>query len=663
MAKRTIKLVSIYAHRNDRKAVLERVQRLGVVDIETTLLDEETSACPEGFSRPDMEGKATAFERSAATVQQALSILDEVAPDSRGLMGMFSGRREIDEQEFESAAAQSQAGLQIGYDILELQKQRAECAAEIVRTRALLAQLEPWKALDVPPGATGTRTTAVFIGTLPMAYTPESLAEAVAARDTQLVFDCEIIGAAQEQTCIALFCPREQSEAAEQVLRTLSFSRPSLPPDKLPCDMIEQGVQRMAELETQQKQLADALQSLGDQRRALELTADYYTARAEKYRTIGQLRHSRHTFLLTGYIAETDVPRLTQALEDLTVALEVADADPEKAPVQLVNNAFAAPAESITAMYALPLASEVDPTPVMSFFYYLFFGMMLSDAGYGLLMVIGCWLLLKKGNPEAGMRRNLKLFLYCGISTTFWGFMFGSFFGDAITVISRTFFGHEVVLRPLLFDPITNALPMLILSLGLGLVQILVGIGVKFYMLWKAGDRLGACFDCGFWMTLLVGLAVLAVGVAAVPALTTVGAVVAIASAAGLVLTQGRKKKGVMKVFGGLASLYDSTGYLSDLMSYSRLMALGLTTGVMSSVFNMLGAMFGRGILGALVMLIVFVLGHGINFGINALGAYVHSLRLQYVEMFGKFYEGGGRPFQPFAIHSKYIRIKEETKK
>ncbi len=162
-------------------------------------------------------------------------------------------------------------------------------------------------------------------------------------------------------------------------------------------------------------------------------------------------------------------------------------------------------------------------------------------------------------------------------------------------------------------------------------------------------------------MLLLIGFAVLAAGMVTTPVLITVGAVIALACAVGLVLTQGRGKKGIVgKAIGGLASLYDITGYISDLLSYSRLLALGLTTGVMAQVFNMLATMMGTNVLGIVFMVVIFIVGHLVNIGLNALGAYVHTMRLQYVEMFSKFYEGGGKEFEPFSLNTKYIKIQED---
>ena len=326
-----------------------------------------------------------------------------------------------------------------------------------------------------------------------------------------------------------------------------------------------------------------------------------------------------------------------------------------------------APAESIVNMYSPPSHDDIDPTPLLAFFFYFFFGMMFSDAGYGLLMVIGTGLAIKLFKPDKEMRNTLKLFQYCGVSTFFWGLIFASFFGDAPATLYNYFTGADITMEQIFpwptIDPQKDALMLMIISIAFGLVHILVGMGCKFYVCLRQKDYGGAFFDTGLWMLMLIGFAVLAAGMAFGQTLVYVGAGIAIFCAIGLVLTQGRNKKGFGKVIGGLASLYDITGYISDLLSYSRLLALGLTTGVMAQVFNMLSTMFGKSWFGIILLIIVFIIGHAINIGLNALGSYVHTMRLQYVEMFGKFYEGGGKQFKPFKLNSKYIKIQEDKSK
>ena len=282
--------------------------------------------------------------------------------------------------------------------------------------------------------------------------------------------------------------------------------------------------------------------------------------------------------------------------------------------------------------------------------------MMLSDAGYGLVLLIGGLCGAKFLDVGDGAKRLMRMIGICGVSTMFWGALYGSWFGDAIPTVAETFFGKSVEI-PQLIDPLNQPMTVLILSCALGVVHLFVGMGIKAYIMIKRGDKWGALFDVGFWYMVLIGLPLL---IAPAP-WKTVGMVMAIAGGAGLGLTQGRHKpKLVGKITSGVMSLYDITGYFSDVLSYSRILALGLATGVVASVVNIMGSMTGGSIVGAILFIVIFVAGHLLNLGINALGSYVHSARLQYVEFFGKYYEGGGKKFDPLKIKTKYVKVMEE---
>ena len=299
--------------------------------------------------------------------------------------------------------------------------------------------------------------------------------------------------------------------------------------------------------------------------------------------------------------------------------------------------------------------------------------MMLSDAAYGLLMVIGCSIALKKfRNMEQSMRKMLRMFLFCGISTTMWGVLFGSYFGDCIPVIAETFFHREITIPALWFEPLSDPMRLLIFSFGVGVLHLFTGLGVQFYQLAKQKKYADALYDVVFWYLLVGGLIVVLLSteifqnIAELPfqvpgTVATAAGVLAGIGAVGIVFTAGRESRNPVKRFlKGLYGLYNVSGYLSDILSYSRLLALGLATGVISTVFNQLGAMLGGGVVGAIFFTVVFLIGHSMNMAINVLGAYVHTNRLQFVEFFGKFYEGGGRPYTPFATHTRHFQIKEE---
>lgn len=654
-----MKSVRIIALRQDRKRLLEHLQDSALIQI------RKSEKSRDGFKRVDLSSQTQVFERNVALSEQALKILNSVSPQKGGMLDSFKGRQEVDPDEIGVIASKSKDVIAVCSRISELDKKRSDNDAEQIRIKTQLAQLEAWQNLDIPLNTTETRSTAVFIGSFPQKYDEGGLKTALAAENPKLCFELEIQHSEQMMTCAVVFVPKSQKQMAEEALRALSFSKPMSPTSKVPKTKTEKLREKSERLTAENEQLLEEIKTYVDRRGDIQVTQDYFRIRADKYNVINNLDHSRYVFIIEGYIPEEDCGKLEELCTRVaTCTVEFSDAG-DDAPVKLKNNKFAEPAQGILTMYSPPGTTDIDPTPILAFFFYFFFGMMFSDAGYGILMVIATSLMIKIFKPDKKMKNNLLLFRNCGISTTLWGLVFGSIFGDAPASLYGYFTGNPITMKELLpwytLDPQKDALMLMIVSIAFGLVHILVGMGCKFYICIKQKDWGGAFFDTGLWMLLLIGIAILAVGMLAVPPLTIVGAVISIGCAVGLLLTQGRKKKGIVgKAVGGVASLYDITGYISDLLSYSRLLALGLTTGVMAQVFNMLSTMMGKSVVGFIFMVVIFIVGHLVNIGLNALGSYVHTMRLQYVEMFSKFYEGGGNEFKPFSLQSKYIKIQED---
>ena len=656
MAKMKMKSVRIIALKKDRKRILEHLQDSELVHI------RQMEEAEGGFERTDTTAQIRQFEKNKMLTEQALKILDKDFPEKKGLLSSFKGRREIEADDIGKIAASSVKVIGVCTKVCDLEKQRADIAAERVRIKTQTAQLEPWKDLDIPMNTADTASTAVLIGSFPRMYDEVSLSEALAKENTEIVFEYEILFSSSNLTCAVIYTPKSQKQQTENALRSLGFTRPLNPTSRTPMEKVRRLKQKDEELVEKTEKIQKSIEKYVRYRNMIRDTQDYFEFRAEKYKVISTLDQTKHIFVLHGYVPEEDSQTLEALCEKTADCIvEFEDAD-ENAPVKLKNNKFTEPAESIVTMYSPPSHEDIDPTPMLAFFFYFFFGMMFSDAGYGLLMIIATTVALKVFKPDKKMRNNLKLFQYCGIFTVFWGLVFGSIFGDAPAVIYKLATGNEITMQQLLPWPILDtqkdALTIMIMSIGLGLVHILVGMGCKFYICLKQKEYAKAFFDTGLWMTMLIGFAVLAAGMAAGQILVYIGEGIAIASAVGLVLTQGREKKGVFgKLVGGVASLYDITSYISDLLSYSRLLALGLTTGVMAQVFNMLSTLMGTNVFGIIFMIVIFIIGHAITIGLNALGSYVHTMRLQYVEMFSKFYEGGGKAFEPFALNSKNFKI------
>lgn len=401
--------------------------------------------------------------------------------------------------------------------------------------------------------------------------------------------------------------------------------------------------------------------SMASLRQSIENYRDMVAIDSEKEKIKSKLLKTKMTFYLEGWIPEGLTEKAGRLLDSENCFYAFSQPEEgEEVPVLLDNRNFFVPFESITEMYSLPAYRGFDPTSIFALFYAVFFGIMLSDAGYGIIMTAGCLWALKKFSLEGNTYRMVKLFFYCGISTIIWGALFGGWFGDIVQVFTGTFMGHEVIINPIWFNPLDDPMTMLIFSLALGIVHLFTGMGIKAYMQIKEGCWFDAICDEGFWYITILGLIAWLGGGSILPAVVPVGMWMAVIGAAGLLLTGGRHNKGFGKITGGLSNVYNITSYMSDILSYARLLALGLATGVIAQVVNTLGSLFGGGIVGLIALVVIFILGHTLNLAINVLGAFIHSSRLQYVEFFGKFYEDGGEPFDPFRKKTKYIKIVEQ---
>lgn len=660
--------INIYALKKHRKKILEALQRRGVVQVED--LDLEDSV----FAKEETSQKQNIFMKTSVSASQAAAIINEYLPEKISPFAMFEGRKSLTVNDYYTFVDDSSEIMRVAYEVIAAKKSISDNKAEIIRLESQIESLKPWQSLDISMRFVGTDHTKAFIGILPELVTYEQVMEKLAslAPNAEGV-SLEIISSSQEQTCIFLMCASSCETEIAAALKEMGFSRPPLPSKFTPSQRIDELKGRIKDCEKIIESNIENIKIDSGMKNAFLFMEDYYVMRAEKYAVIEKLQNSKRTFILTGYvplaIAEPLQRELTEGYEAVT---EIEDLKPDETPpVLLKNNKLASPVESVLETYSLPKKGEIDPTAIMAFFYYIFFGMMFSDAGYGIIMTLGCaFVLLKFKNIEEGLKKSVKMFLYCGISTTFWGFMYGSFFGDAVTIIGKVYFNADVAIQPIWFDPVkgSNSMTLLMVCFLFGIIHLFVGLGIKAYMYIKDGKFLDAIYDVLSWY-LLVGGGILALlsldmmksmtGFVLPPVFLTIGGICAAIGALLIILFDGRGSSPVKRILKGIYALYGATGYLSDILSYSRLLALGLSTGVIAQVFNQIGSMFGPGI-GVIPFALVMIVGHSLNIGINALGAYVHTNRLQFVEFFGKFYEGGGVKFAPFKINTKHYKVKEE---
>lgn len=672
MAVLQMQRISICALKKNRKAILEKLQAMGVMEINHILEDDED------FHRMDTANARISFDKAASSADKALDILQEYAPKKQSMFSALEGKDLVEQEVYEQIIRDKERLLKTASKIQALDREQAEEKAEILKMENTIEGLNPWLNLDAPMNYGGTAHTVMLPGTMPGGTTMEQVYDLVAEQAPEVDgVEVHEISVEQDSTYLAVFCLRKDAEKVEEALRSGGFAKPAQICGDVPAQAVEAMKEEISAHYAKIEQIRSDVAGLASERENLQLLADYYRVRSEKYAVLGELPQLDRTFVISGYVPKKCVADVERALKDkydCVIDVEELKED-EEAPVLLKNNAFASGAESVLTAFGLPGKGEIDPTSIMAVFYVFLFGMMLSDAAYGAIVSIACGvLLLKFPRMSESMKKAFQLFFWCGLSTLFWGILFGGYFGDAINVISRVFFGHEVGIKPLWFAPLDDPMKLLVFSMLFGVIHLFTGLGIKGYMCLRDKKYMDFLCDVVLWYALLIGLLIMLIPselfasiaqmtIVFPPFVNTLGKVLAIVGAVGIVLMSGRSNKNfALRLALGAYDLYNVSGWLSDVLSYSRLLALGLATGVIASVINQMGSMFGNSIPGTIAFTVVFIGGHIFNLAINLLGAYVHTNRLQFVEFFGKFYEGGGREFNPFKANTKYADVKEETK-
>ena len=518
--------------------------------------------------------------------------------------------------------------------------------------------LDAWQPYDVPLEDTGTRTVTIRTGVLKAGVDIEEMEKSISAVSEMSVF--KKVNEDKEFIYVAILIPRDDVDEVEKTVRDYGFSQISFE------DFEGTATANLKRIENEHKSVEDLLASYkkdvvnkASYKEDIEEYSDILTIKMDQEKIKAKLLKTERTFFVEGWIPERAMGEAEKLFRKYECCYQFREPEEgEEVPVLLQNKAFFKPVEAITEMYSLPAYGSFDPTSIYALFYILFFGMMFSDACYGIIMAVACFLVLKKFNLEGTTKNMMQLFFYCGISTFIWGAMFGGWFGDFFTVFAKTILGKDLVIKPWWFNPLEDPLKLLIFSLILGVIHIFIAMGIKAYMQIKEGEWFEALCDEGFWYATVSGIGIWLFG-GQIGLNTKVGMILTIIGAAGLLIFGGRHKKGFGRITGGLSELYNITSYMSDILSYARILALGLATGVIAQVVNTMGSLAGGGIGGFIVLMLVFVVGQLLNFAINALGAFIHASRLQYVEFFGHFYEDGGEPFQPFRKNTQYIKIED----
>ncbi|MEW8993564.1 V-type ATP synthase subunit I [Clostridium sp.] len=524
----------------------------------------------------------------------------------------------------------------------------------ITKLKANIEDLKPWESLDTSiESLNKLKKSKAILGEIPQGNV-DSLR--LKLEETTKNYYFEVISSIGRNSYIMVIVHNDEIADIEQLLKSSSFSKIDIQCDGIPKEVIKEYKKTIESIKAENNFIQDSMKEHVNKLEEYKMVYEYLSSLLLRLKSTENFLKSRNIVAIEGYYPTELHNNFESTLKNILgndYYLESEAAEGDDVPVKLKNNKVFESFENITSMYSVPKYKEIDPTPLLAPFYIFFFGMMLSDAGYGFVMFVGTLIALTVFNLDDEMRKSVKMFFLLSISTIFWGVMYGSYFGDFIKI------------APLWMKPDSNVGLLMIVSVVMGLIQIYVGLGIKAYMQIRDKDYFGAFADVGLWYITLTGAIIWALsafvdlaslGVPTV--IITIAEYGTILGMIGIVLTNGRQESSIGAKLGqGLYALYGITSYVGDLVSYTRLAALGLATGFIAYAFNIMVSMVSTSWATVIFGVAIFVVGHIFNLFINALGAYVHTCRLQYLEYFGKFYEGGGTAFEPLKYNSKYFKI------
>lgn len=624
---------------SEREALLKAMQDMECVEISS--IDGSEEALKSGFAKPDDKALMSAQEASRA-YRTALASLDRFAPEKKG---MFRKRQGVSRAAFFSAESEENART-AAETINKDTRRLGEIESERTKNEALRATLAPWLTVDVPLGG-ADGALSVFFGTVGLNVTNDALKALADSLDGLLTW--QQASSDRSLRYLLVMCHGSVKERALSALRDLGFSTVSFRGMTGTAKENDKALaENLAALEKERQEIEQRIAGLGGKREALLEASDRAAIALRREEAKSRLVGTDKVFLLEGWLPADRCAALEKALEPFTCAIETREPTEDEypqVPVQLKNNKLTRPLNMVTEMYSLPAYGTLDPNPLMAPFFILFYGIMMADMGYGLLMMIASVIISKKYRPKGTSGELFSLLGLCGISTFIMGALTGGFFGDFLTQLVAIVSPGTVFALPKLFDSLDDLTMILIGSMALGMVQIVTGMAISLIEKCKRKKFLDAFFEEITWWIVFVGIALLALGK---------GAAVLYVGCALVLLGPIVQGKGWGKLTGVFGSLYNHvTGYFGDILSYTRLMALMLAGSVIAQVFNMLAAMPGN----VIAFIIISMLGNAMNFGLNLLGCYVHDLRLQCLEFFNKFYVDGGKPFRPMTLDTEYVDL------
>ncbi|MBC7331843.1 MAG: V-type ATP synthase subunit I [Synergistetes bacterium] len=659
----------VISHKSVKEEIVDALLRLGVIEFVSlpSALGDKIQAL--GVIREEDGRALSEMESFLNDLRIAIEFLDNANEDRRGLFDSLLGRKiYIQSSEFEDRVKKLDYKRVVeeirGVErkLTELRNKRAQLSSE----RKLL---EDWKDLNIPLEffEEGTLVTAGLLGSIKTEEFDKFLRE---VEEKLSLWELYTLPSSPQFKTFALVYLREEHENLQDIIKNYSFNAVVLPKRRGTVRRVLEELDReIKELDKERELLVSKVKEYVSFLDDLKIVYDYLLIAFTKQKASMDFLSTSKVFVFEGWVRKKDRAKVESLFKRYSAVVAYSFEEPsidEEVPVVIENHPLIRPFEVLTALYGLPqYGKDIDPTPYVAPFFFVFFGLCLSDAGYGVIMtfLIG-WLLLKHGSRLSfSVKRFMMLLLLGGISTILFGALQGAWFDGLFAQVSWLK-GLDIALNRIkIMDPLEDPMKLLVIALALGIVHVFLGLILKAYVNIRQGNIKDALFDQIGWLWFLTSLLFLGSVRAGwvSSSLAGLSKAMAIGGALFLILTQGRGERNILKkAIKGVISLYDVMGYLSDVLSYSRILALGLGTTVIAMIVNLLASMVLKvPVIGIVIALLILIVGHTLSLLVNALGAFVHSTRLQYVEFFSKFYSGGGKAFEPFTIKTRFTEIKE----
>ncbi|MBW2057409.1 MAG: V-type ATP synthase subunit I [Deltaproteobacteria bacterium] len=659
--------VQILTHQDLQEPLVRRIQELEelhITDIrESVTVDEH----------PDLIGGVEAsddtLEGRLSRIQAALDFLSSLEEKKGFLSGIVSPKVILTPQQYQQIAADYDE-TRVVSSLRELDRERTELLSEVTKLEGTALQLRPWLSLDSPlEEVTGTEHAALFLGTLPVEALGEMERE---ASDLEEHMAVEVVDRDRDTAYLLVCAHREVLSGLMELLKRLGFEEVAFPElQGRPRDLYDQALKRIHENRRRIRDIEQTSRSYLKDRQNLQVVYDHLSSQLQRRRVMARFGRTEKVSVIEGWIPRHWLKSFEETLKSEFQEIALTPLEPsgrETPPVVLQNSrTFVRPFEVVTELYGLPNVREYDPSPLLAPFFFVFFGLCITDAAYGVIITLLFLFLMKKFKVTIGRTKLVGLLFFGGISTIIMGAMTGGWFGDLVDYLPSWLSGFRRIREALmLFEPMEQVLVFIGLALVLGFIQISYGLVIRMVRKIREGDLPEAFCGPFPWLILLNGLALFGLSKGGVlPSYWAgLGEWMAILSALAIVLFTDRTSRSwFARIAWGVYGLYGITSYVGDVLSYLRLFALGLATGIIAMVVNLLANMLGGApYVGWFLFALVFVIGHVFNILINGLGAFVHTLRLQYVEFFPKFFEGGGRPFKPLRREARYTIVTEQNR-